>query len=247
MSNLTERFEEIKDSKDPDIINDFLIELGRYPKKEHLAIIDYFIENYDPVRFSQIKLNLIFNIGEIGIEQSLDNKYIDFLIDEYYSSDRWVRNEILSTLNKIANHTKFPVQIFEILKYAILDDYLPISINAMKAIMHYENIADDSFKKIFKLLRTSDLKLQDQISNVLKKFIKNEYRLFELLTDSDNYKSFNKKALRSLLIIYFDSAMSLSNLESFRKLLENSEWEIDYKEMFFNEIDTYEKLLLRGI
>jgi hypothetical protein len=41
--------------------------------------------------------------------------------------------------------------------------------------------------------------------------------------------------------------MSLSNLESFRDLLENSEWEIDYKEMFFNEIDTYEKLLLRGI
>ena len=247
MDNLTKKFEEIKDSKDPDVINDFLIELGKYPKKDHLSILDYFIENYDPVIFNQIKLNVIFNIGEIGIEQSLDNKYIDFLIEEYYSSDRWVRNEILSTLNKIANHTKLPVQIFETLKYAMLDDYLPISINAMKVIMHYENIADDSFKKIFNLLRTSDLKLQDQISNVLKKFIKNESRLFELLTDCNNYKSFNKKALRSLLIIYFNSAMSLSNLESFRKLLENSEWEIDYKEMFFNEIDTYEKLLLRGI
>lgn len=244
---MTQKFKEIKNSKDPDKINDILIELGNNPREEHLLIIEYFIKNYDPMIYNQIKLNLIYLIGQIGIKQSLNDKYLDFLIKEFYSSDRWTRNEILSSLNKIANHTKLSEKVFNILKYAILDDYLPISINAMKAIKLFENIPDDTFKKIFRLLQTSDLTLQDQISKVLKKFIKSEDHLFGLLNDSENYMIFTKKAFRFLLLTFFDSAMSLSNLESFRELLERSEWEINHKKMFLNEIDTYQKLLLRSI
>jgi len=245
MDKLIEKFEKVKDSKDPDEINDFLIEFGSNPKKEHLFIVDYFIENYNPVIYRQIKLNLIYFIGQVGIEQSLNDKYLDFLIKEYYSSDRWVRSEIISTLYKIANHTTFSENIFDILKYAILDDYLPISLNAMKVLLLYENIPNETFKKIFKLFQTPDSTLQEQISKVLQKFIKNEYHLFELLNESENYRILTKKSFRFLLITFFNSAMSLSNLESFRELIENSEWEINNRKIILNEIDTYQKLLLR--
>ena len=140
-----------------------------------------------------------------------------------------------------------PDKILAILKYAIIDEYLPIALSAMKTIIYYESIPDQLFKYIFKALQTSDLKLNDQISIVLQKFIKNASHLFELLNYSQNYIMFNKKAFRSLLLAFFNSALSLSNLESFRELLENSEWEFNYKEMCLREIDTYQKLLLRSI
>ena len=247
MGKLTEKFEKIKTSKDSDEINDFLIELGNNPKQEYLVMIDYFMENYNPEIFSQIKLNLIYTLGQIGMQQSLDNKYLDFLIEHYYSSDRWVRNEILSAINKIANHIQLSKEIFSILEYAIIDEYLPISMNALKAILLYETIPINTFKKLFKVLQNPDVKLQDHISNVLKKFVKNEEHLYELLNVAGNYQIFTKKTFRFLLLIYFNSAMSLNNLESFRESIESSEWENEYKVMFLNELDTYQKLLLKSI
>ena len=247
MKKLTEKFENIKKSKDPEEINDFLIELGNNPAAEYLSILDFFIEDFNPEIFNQIKLNLIFNIGEIGKLQGLDNKYLDFLIKEYYSSDRWIRNEIICTLSKIASQIKLPEKFLEILKYAIIDDYLPIAINAMKTLIYYDDIPNELFKNLFKVLQTSDSDLNDQISKVLLKFIHNENRLFELLNASENYKILNKKAIRALLIIFFSSAISMENLDLFKDLLTKSEWESKYKKAFFNEIEVYEKLLLRNI
>lgn len=247
MKKFTEKFENIKKSKDPEEINDFLIELGNNPAAEYLSILDFFIEDFNPEIFKQIKLNLIFNIGEIGKLQGLDNKYLDFLIKEYYSSDRWIRNEIICTLSKIASQIKLPEKFLEILKYAIIDDYLPIAINAMKTLIYYDDIPNELFKNLFKVLQTSDSDLNDQISKVLLKFIHNENRLFELLNASENYKILNKKAIRALLIIFFSSAISMENLDLFKDLLTKSEWESKYKKAFFNEIEVYEKLLLRNI
>ncbi len=247
MKKFTEKFENIKKSKDPEEINDFLIELGNNPAAEYLSILDFFIEDFNPEIFNQIKLNLIFNIGEIGKLQGLDNKYLDFLIKEYYSSDRWIRNEIICTLSKIASQIKLPEKFLEILKYAIIDDYLPIAINAMKTLIYYDDIPNELFKNLFKVLQTSDSDLNDQISKVLLKFIHNENRLFELLNASENYKILNKKAIRALLIIFFSSAISMENLDLFKDLLTKSEWESKYKKAFFNEIEVYEKLLLRNI
>ncbi len=247
MGKLIEKFEKIKASKDSDEINTFLIELGNNPKKEYLAIIDYFVENYNPEIFSQIKLNLIYTLGQIGMEQSLDDKYLNFLIEHYYSSDRWVRNEILSAINKIANHIQLSEEIFNMLEYALLDEYLPISINALKAMLLYETIPINTFKKFFKLLQNPDVALQDLISSVLKKFIRNEEHLYELLNAAEIYQMFTKKAFRFLLLTFFNSAMSVSKLESFRELFESSEWENEYKVMFLNEIDIYQKLLLKSL
>ena len=246
MEELIKTFENIKNSKDSDKINDFLINIGRDPKREYLSIVDYFIDNHDLEIFNSIKINLIYILGELGGLIVIDDEYINFLIEEYFLSDRWIRNEIVSAFNKIGNTTKLPKKVLDILKYAIIDDYLPIAINGMKTLLYFDSISDDLLNNLFKALKIQDSELNEELSMVIKKFIINETVLFEKLSALDNYKNFDKKSIRSLLIIFFNSVISLKNLETFRDLLNSSEWENRYKERFLNEINVYEKLLLKN-
>ena len=246
MEEIIKNFENIKNSKDSDIINDFLVNIGRDPKREYLSILDFFIDNHDLEVFNKIKINLIYILGELGAFTIIDDKYINFLIGEYFISDRWIRNEIVSAFSKIGNRTKLPKRILDILKYAIIDDYLPIVINGMKSLLYFDNIADDLLRNLFRTLKSQDSELNKELSKVMKKFFINEILLFEKLSVLDNYKNFDKKSIRSLIIIFFNSVISLKNLESFRDLIKRSEWENRYKEMFLDEINVYEKLLLRN-
>ena len=246
MEEITKTFENIKNSKDSDIINDFLVNIGRDPKREYLSILDFFIDNHDLEVFNKIKINLIYILGELGAFTIIDDKYINFLIGEYFISDRWIRNEIVSAFSKIGNRTKLPKRILDILKYAIIDDYLPIVINGMKSLLYFDNIADDLLRNLFRTLKSQDSELNKELSKVMKKFFINEILLFEKLSVLDNYKNFDKKSIRSLIIIFFNSVISLKNLESFRDLIKRSEWENRYKEMFLDEINVYEKLLLKN-
>ena len=246
MKELIKTFESIKNSKDSDIINDFLVNIGRDPKREYLSILDFFIDNHDLEVFNKIKINLIYILGELGAFTIIDDKYINFLIGEYFISDRWIRNEIVSAFSKIGNRTKLPKRILDILKYAIIDDYLPIVINGMKSLLYFDNIADDLLRNLFRTLKSQDSELDKELSKVMKKFFINEILLFEKLSVLDNYKNFDKKSIRSLIIIFFNSVISLKNLESFGDLIKRSEWENRYKEMFLDEINVYEKLLLRN-
>ena len=246
MEKIIKNFENIKNSKDSDIINDFLVNIGRDPKREYLSILDFFIDNHDLEVFNKIKINLIYILGELGAFTIIDDKYINFLIGEYFISDRWIRNEIVSAFSKIGNRTKLPKRILDILKYAIIDDYLPIVINGMKSLLYFDNIADDLLRNLFRTLKSQDSELNKELSKVIKKFFINEILLFEKLSVLDNYKNFDKKSIRSLIIIFFNSVISLKNLESFRDLIKRSEWENRYKEMFLDEINVYEKLLLRN-
>ena len=246
MEEIIKNFENIKNSKDSDIINDFLVNIGRDPKREYLSILDFFIDSHDLEVFNKIKINLIYILGELGAFTIIDDKYINFLIGEYFISDRWIRNEIVSAFSKIGNRTKLPKRILDILKYAIIDDYLPIVINGMKSLLYFDNIPDDLLRNLFRTLKIQDSELNKELSKVIKKFFINEILLFEKLSVLDNYKNFDKKSIRSLIIIFFNSVISLKNLESFRDLIKRSEWENRYKEMFLDEINVYEKLLLRN-
>ncbi len=246
MEELLKTFESIKNSKDSDIINDFLVNIGRDPKREYLSILDFFIDNHDLKVFNKIKINLIYILGELGSFIKIDEKYIDFLIGEYFISDRWIRNEIVSAFSKIGNKTKLPKKVLDILKYAIIDDYLPIVINGMKSLIYFDNIPDELLSNLFRTLKIQDSEVNKEISLIIKKYIINEILLFEKLTVLDNYKNFDKKSIRSLIIIFFNSIISLKNLESFRDLLKKSEWENRYKEIFLDEINVYEKLLLKS-
>ena len=117
----------------------------------------------------------------------------------------------------------------------------------MKSLLHFENLPDDLFENLFRTLKVQDSELIDQTFKVINKFIINEAVLIEKLTTLDNYRNFDKKSIRSLLILFFNSVIRLHNLESFRELVENSEWENKDKEKFLAEIDVYEKLLLKRI
>jgi hypothetical protein len=65
------------------------------------------------------------------------------------------------------------------------------------------------------------------------------------LNDLGNYQILNKKAIRSLLGMFFKNIAKMEDLNLFKNLILNSNWEIPNKESFKNEIDIYEKLLLK--
>ena len=68
--------------------------------------------------------------------------------------------------------------------------------------------------------------------------------LFNLLNTLDNYKILKSRAVRSLLLIQFKSIM---NLESFREMILNSKWDEDYKKIYLDEIDTFERIFVKNI
>ncbi|MFX1304802.1 MAG: hypothetical protein ACFE9X_15720, partial [Promethearchaeota archaeon] len=115
-----------KELKDPEEINDFLIKLSENPNTEDLKRVDYFIDNLDPPIFEKIKLNLIFLLGEIGESTPIEDKYLNFLLETYYTSDRWIRNEIIQAIGKISKKIEITESIIKLIGYAVNDDYTPI-------------------------------------------------------------------------------------------------------------------------
>ena len=76
------------------------------------------------------------------------------------------------------------------------------------------------------------------------KFLPDFNQLVNSLNYNDNYKTLKPYTIRTLLLIYFRSPL---NLESFREKISNLNWEVEYKEIYIKEIDTYEKILLKKI
>ncbi len=79
---------------------------------------------------------------------------------------------------------------------------------------------------------------------IFEKFILDFNELFDSLDYSDNYLILKPKAIRALLILYFQT---LIDLESFKKKILTSKWEDNNKEKYLKEIDTYEKILMRRL
>ena len=237
-----ERFEDIKNSKDSEKINDFLIELGKNLRIEYISFLEYFIENCDPQNLQQIKLNLVYDLGEFGKLEKINKKFVDYLVEEYYNSDRWIRNEIISAFEKISKNFKLSDDIVELIGKALNEDYLPLKVNALNTLSYLENLPNSVLKNIFNVLNSSNSELIDISTNILLKVIQNEDHLFNSLYRNENYKILKKQAIRSLLVIFFKS---VTYLESFREKLLRSEMDSDYKEMFFSEINTYKRILLK--
>ena len=242
MENLDKKFEKIKISDKLDEINDFLIEIGKYARIEALGYLNYFIKNKTSEVYNNIKINLIYALGEIGKILKLDNSHIDFLISEYYNSDRWIRNEIILAFDKISINMKLSEKIIEFIGRALNEDYEPIKANSLKVLLHVENIPIFALKNVIQVLNTSTSEIEELSTKILQKVIRNENNLFDLLKFSETYKNLNKKAIRSLLLIRLNS---IASLESFRELISKSNWDNEFKEKFLNEIGNYENLLLK--
>ncbi|MFX1417428.1 MAG: hypothetical protein ACFE9N_00765 [Promethearchaeota archaeon] len=244
MKIINQEFDSIIKSKNPDEINDFLIKLSESPDIEYFIVIDYLIENLEVQIFEKIKLNLIFLIGEIAKLSAIDAKYLSFLSKTYYSSDRWVRDEIIQAIGKILSKTVIEEEIIKLLGYAINDDYLPIRINALKTLLDLEKLPLFVWRNIFLALNSKNSELEAISANILNKFLSGFNLLFSSLTHLENYKILKPNAIRALMLIYFKSPI---NLESFRESIATSNWENEYKENYLKEIDLYEKILMKRL
>ncbi|MFX1377261.1 MAG: hypothetical protein ACFFA0_15770 [Promethearchaeota archaeon] len=244
MEYTKQKFDEIKKLKNPDLINDFIIKLSEEPKKEYLIYLKDLIKNLDIQILNKVCLNLIFVLGEIGKSNSIDEYHMNFLYETYHRSDRWIRNEIIQTIEKISNKSKLNEKIIYLIGNALRDDYDFIQFNALKVLLNLESFPDSIFKNIFHLLNLKNSSIIESCRHILDKIQLNHQQLFNLLNQSENYKILKQRGIRSLLLIQFKSII---NLESFRDKILNSDWNEKYKENYLKELDTFQRILAKNI
>lgn len=232
----------IRNATNPQEINNILIELIKKPNIKLLAIIDYLLDSLPITILEKVKLNLIFLLGEIGNISVLNQKYLNFLIESYYNSDRWVRNEIIQAFLQILQYNEYNNEILEILKYALNEDYTPIKKGALNALMLCKVLPKIELKTLLKVLDTDNSEIVEKGILILKKYVQNGNDLFGRLDTSKNYTILSKSIIRTLIIAYFDSK---DELESFRENINSSEWEDKYKVLCNTEITSFQNIFMK--
>lgn len=244
MDLLKQNFDEIKESKNPKAINDFIIKLSENLNINYIKYLSYFIKNLDSEIFEKIKLNLIYVLGEIGKLTPLPGEYLLLLEEIYYKSDRWVRNEIIQAIFKISKNSELNEKTIELISNALNDEYSVIKINTLKLLSNFKKLPDSLLKNLIRLMNSKDSEILEGCRRILKRIPQQPDRIFNLLNRSDNYKILKQRGIRSLLLIQFKSVV---NTESFREMISNSSWDDSYKENYKKEIDTFERILVKNI
>jgi len=237
-------FKKVKESKNPEKLNDFLVKLGEDPKGEYLDFIDYFINNLEPQILKKILLNLIFALGQVGKVVELDEKYLIFLSETYYTSDRWIRREIIQAFQNISENTTLTNKIIELVGYALNDDYTPIKIDAQKVLLTQTRIPDKVIKNIFHTLNSKEFEVINYSSKILEKQFKDTNQLFASLNESENFMILKSHGVRALLLICFKSFI---NLDLFQEMIINSKWPDTSKKLYVKEIETYKRIILKNL
>jgi len=229
--------------KDFDSINDFLIEISGVPNENDLKSIDILINVLDLELRKNYILNLVFYLGELGKIIILDQKYVNFMKTVYFQSDRWVRNEILTSILKFI-HKKKSEDLFAIIRNAITDEYSTIKLNAIKIINQIDTIPEDILTKVVLNFRSDNSEVISYSSQIIKKITKSNQILINLLKKvNDVNPNIEKVLIRNLLITLFESVIEL---EHFRDDLSESELPEEFKQKFLNEINIMQKILLRS-
>ncbi|MHA1412460.1 MAG: hypothetical protein ACTSO4_07570 [Promethearchaeota archaeon] len=222
-------------------INDFLIALKDKPMEDIFSIIDYILNIEDQEILSKILLNLTYLLGELGKNYNLDEKYINFLHQQYFRSDRWVRKEILETLKKMLQfNNKVSKKIEEIIYNGLSEEYIPSKIIAIEILDLMGKIPSYFYPRIIKLLDSANQKVLESLEKIVKKYFKNDEELLQILNDDENYKLLNKNSIRIILITLFQS---IESLEKFKSKIFETNWSRKHKELILNEIRVYEKIL----
>ncbi|MBD3196812.1 MAG: hypothetical protein GF317_17275 [Candidatus Lokiarchaeota archaeon] len=242
--NFDKIFKRVKETGNLTEINDFLLELSQDPKADGLKYIKYFITNLNSTQLDQILLNTIYFLGELGQKVALEDYFLNFINQQFYHSDRWVRDEIIKSLRKIQNSRTFPKESWKIIEGALREDYEPIVNSVLDIFEQLNEIRPEIIKEIILLLDSTNNKIKQKVQEILERNINNKEELVSILTLNENYKSLTKSCIRSLVILFFQSAITL---EQFRESIEKSNWEESKKVEFLKEIDTYQRILLRGI
>ena len=112
-----------------------------------------------------------------------------------------------------------------------------------EVLLELNNIREENIQDIILSIDSNEREIIKLARKVLQKVIKNKEKLFTILDNNDIYKYIDKIAIRTLLLTFFKTVMSV---ERFREQILNSEWEKHVKTLFLDEIDTYEKILLQN-
>ncbi len=244
MELLNQEFDKIKESNNPETINDFLNRLCENPNEESLKFIDYFFNETEKSMYEKIKLNLVYILGEIGSLTKISDDYLQKLINIYYTSDRWVRNEVIQAINKISKKSKLNENIIGLLGNALNDDYLSVKLSALEVLMNFKIFPKSILRNFFQVLNSKESEILDFCRRVMERVSLETQSIFESLNSSDNYKILKRRAIRSLLLLMFKSLFSL---ESFREKIFNSGWDNSFKENYLNQIDTLQRILLKTL
>ena len=237
-------FDKIKNSSNPDLINDFLIKLSESPMNEYLEYLDYFLKRFDTQTFNRVKLNIFFLIGEIGNLTSVPDDYLTLMVEEYYKSDRWIRNEIIQTISKISKKSELNEKTVELLSTALIDEYIPIKISTLKLLLNFKNLPDNFLTNLIRIMNSDDSEILEGCRRIFERFPQQSERIFRMLNINENYKNLKSRGIRSLLLIQFKSIM---NVESFRGMIVTSKWDEISREKYLKELDTFERILLKNM
>jgi len=231
---------EIQSNTNPQEINDILIQLSKNPNEKALAIVDYFIDSLNATILNKIKLNLIFLLGAIGNVTVLNKKYLDFLVESYYNSDRWVRNEIIQSFLIILQNHEYNTEIYQIIVHALNENYEPIKKSALSVLMILKEHPEKIALTLLRVLDTNNDEIVEMGLKILKRSVQTGNELFELLNILKGYTILNKSIIRVLILEHFDS---ISELETFLEKINSSKWEEEYKILCNTEINSFQRIL----
>ena len=227
-------------SENYNAINEFLIEASKTPHLKNLIDIDYLITSSQDSLLKHFAINLIFLLGEIGKNHFLSDNYIKFLIETYFKSDRWIRNEILLVFSKSIRIDDLFQKILDVIEFALVDDYEPIVINALTVINYAKRIPESCYPKIIRNLESKNFKIVQESIKVLKKHVKSTNMLYEILLKESSINLYRKTILRSLLMTFFSE---VHLVEEFREKIMKSDLDLAKKESLISEIKTYQRIL----
>jgi len=233
----------IKDNTNPQEINDILIKLSKNPNEKTLVIVDYFLDSLNATILNKIKLNLIFLLGAIGSITVLNRKYLNFLAESYFNSDRWVRNEIIQSFLVILRNHEYNNEIYQIIEHALNEDYAPIKKSALSVLMILKELPEKVLLTLLRVLNTNNEEIVEMGLKILKRGVQTGDELFEFLNISKGYTILNKSIVRVLILEYFDS---ISELESFIEKINSSKWEEEYKILCNTEINSFQRILKKN-
>ncbi len=233
----------IKDNTNPQEINDILIKLSKNPNEKTLVIVDYFLDSLNATILNKIKLNLIFLLGAVGSVTVLNRKYLNFLVESYFNSDRWVRNEIIQSFLVILQNHEYNNEIYQIIEHALNEDYAPIKKSALNVLMILKELPEKVLLTLLRVLNTNNEEIVEMGLKILKRGVQTGDELFELLNISKGYTILNKSIVRVLILEYFDS---ISELELFIEKINSSKWEEEYKILCNTEINSFQRILKRN-
>ncbi len=244
MEDIEKTLLKIQDNPNSQEINDILIELSKNPSEKSLVIVDYFLDSLNSIILNKIKLNLIFLIGVIGSKTVLNRKYLNFLVESYFNSDRWVRNEIIQSFLVILQNHEYNNEIYQIIEHALNEDYAPIKKSALNVLMILKELPEKVVLTLLRVLDTNNDEILEMGLKILKRSVQTGDALFELLNISKGYANLNKFIVRVLILEYFDS---ISELESFVEKIDSSKWEEEYKILCKTEIKSFQRILKKKV